>query len=87
MIDVIRRYWTLKNNRQQKAHIKWAIQRYWYTLIDIKITIYGGERGILLYAYKVLILNTILYINVFCINPLYLSLYPLVALSLPSSSI
>ena len=46
MIDVIRRYWTLKNNRQQKAHIKWAIQRYWYTLTDIKITIYGGERGI-----------------------------------------
>lgn len=47
----------------------------------------GGERGILLYVYKVLILNTILYINVFCINPLYLSLYPLVALPLPSSSI
>jgi|GEM_PF-3923485 hypothetical protein len=26
--------------------MNWAIQRYWYTLIDIKITIYGGERGI-----------------------------------------
>ena len=24
--------------------MNWAIQRYWYTLIDIKITIYGGER-------------------------------------------
>ena len=46
MIDVIRRYWTLKNNRQQKAHIKWAIQACWYTLIDIKITICGGEIGI-----------------------------------------
>ena len=48
---------------------------------------YGGERGILLYVYKALILNTILYINVFCINTLYLSLYLLVDLSLPSSSI
>jgi hypothetical protein len=47
----------------------------------------GGKRAILLYVYKVLILKNILYINIVRIDLLYLSLYPLVALSLPSSSI